>query len=79
MVNLSLTFTGLLRLQSLYDSFKYSPTIRARRISNVSDCYEILRKIDKDPPPKRIILDLSTKEAYESVLHQVKDPKLTNE
>ncbi|XP_053400378.1 glutamate receptor 2-like isoform X2 [Mercenaria mercenaria] len=71
------TNDGLLRLQSLYQSFVsgdyYSPVIRARRISNVSHCYDILRKIDRSPPPKRIILDLSTKEAYESVLHQIVD------
>ncbi|XP_060589506.1 glutamate receptor 4-like [Ruditapes philippinarum] len=70
------TNDGLLRLQSLYQSFvpgDFNPVIRARRISNISHCYDVLRKIDRSPPPKRIILDLSTKEAYESVLHQIVD------
>lgn len=68
--------TGLLRLQKLYQSFNESEfdglIIRARRINNVDDCYDMLRKIDhQDPPPKRIVLDLSSRAAYENVLHQV--------
>ncbi|KAK3581633.1 hypothetical protein CHS0354_014383 [Potamilus streckersoni] len=72
---------GLVRLEKMFELFS-DPTkdhvsliIRARRITNASDCYELLRKIDryrKDPVPlKRIILDLSSIEAYEKVLHQV--------
>ena len=72
----SVVFSGLLRLQKLYQSFNEteygSLIIRARRINNVDDCYDMLRKIDhRDPLPKRIVLDLSSRAAYENVLQQV--------
>ncbi|KAL3879138.1 hypothetical protein ACJMK2_031449 [Sinanodonta woodiana] len=80
---------GLLRLEKMFELFR-DPTkdqvnliIRARRITNASDCYELLRKIDryrKDPVPlKRIILDLSSIEAYEKVLHQIVDVGMNRE
>ncbi|XP_052795047.1 glutamate receptor 2-like isoform X2 [Mya arenaria] len=71
------TNDGLLRLQQLFDSFEsgdfYTPVIRPRRIANISDCYDVLRRIDRGKPPLRIVLDLSGREAYEQVLHQIVD------
>ncbi|WAQ98648.1 GLRK-like protein [Mya arenaria] len=51
----------------------YTPVIRPRRIANISDCYDVLRRIDRGKPPLRIVLDLSGREAYEQVLHQIVD------
>ncbi|KAH3842698.1 hypothetical protein DPMN_116202, partial [Dreissena polymorpha] len=71
------TNDGLQRLQRLYDNFEqgayYTPVIRARRVSNTSNCYDILRKIDRDEGPIRIVLDFSSSSAYEDILHQIVD------
>ncbi|XP_069128789.1 glutamate receptor 2-like isoform X2 [Argopecten irradians] len=73
---------GLLRLQSLYGVAEEHTkrnrfTIRPRRITNVSDCYELLRSLDRadleleEAIPKRIVLDLSSKDAYNKTLEQI--------
>ncbi|XP_033743401.1 glutamate receptor 2-like isoform X2 [Pecten maximus] len=73
---------GLQRLQNLYGvaedlSKRNRFTIRPRRITNVSDCYELLRSLDRadleleEAIPKRIVLDLSSKDAYNKTLEQI--------
>ncbi|XP_021379137.1 glutamate receptor 2-like isoform X2 [Mizuhopecten yessoensis] len=73
---------GLQRLQNLYGvaeglSKTLRFTIRPRRITNVSDCYELLRSLDRADAElevamaKRIVLDLSSKQAYNKTLEQI--------
>ncbi|KAL5012175.1 hypothetical protein ScPMuIL_010726 [Solemya velum] len=50
--------------------------IRARAIENITNCYELLRTIDRLDPkePKRIIIDLNNSaDAYQSILDQIVD------
>ncbi|KAL5011753.1 hypothetical protein ScPMuIL_010304 [Solemya velum] len=69
---------GLWRLQQLFEAFRppsRNIAVDARRIKNPWDVYDILRQLDRSDPnfERRIVLDLSSKEAYSAVMAQVID------
>ncbi|KAL5011711.1 hypothetical protein ScPMuIL_010262 [Solemya velum] len=69
---------GLWRLQHLFEAFRppsRTLAVDARRIKNPWDVYDILRQLDRSDPyfERRIVLDLSSKEAYNAVMAQVID------
>lgn len=72
-------FAGLARLIKLYEFFNnehHELTVDMRRVDDVSDAYEMLRKLDRsaltdEGDVMRIVLDLSSMEAYRAILRQV--------
>ncbi|XP_048776012.1 glutamate receptor 2-like [Ostrea edulis] len=85
---------GLLRLQSFYRELAERQSandviIRSRRITNISDSYELLRSIDRDelncsslymcPCSRPIILDLSSVAAFNETRKQIIDVGMNRE
>ncbi|GFN79377.1 glutamate receptor subunit protein glur2 [Plakobranchus ocellatus] len=68
---------ALLELQSFHDLFRSSAqdiVVDARRLRNVASSHDLLRRLDMfSKPYKRIILNLSSPEAYQSILNQIVD------
>ncbi|XP_033743043.1 glutamate receptor 2-like [Pecten maximus] len=68
---------GLQRLQEIYDSEKSKDsdlTIGFRRLNDVNHAHEELKHLDrfiKDHPEKAIVLDLTSQQAYKSLLRQI--------
>ncbi|XP_061189245.1 glutamate receptor 2-like [Saccostrea echinata] len=85
---------GLLRLQSFLEDiaeiqFVNEVIIESRRITNISDSYELLRTVDRQylncsslypcPCPRPIILDLSTQAAFNQTRKQIIDVGMNRE
>jgi hypothetical protein len=70
-------FSGLWRLQKLYEFFQKKPELAhpvdAFRIRDVHTAYRVLRGFDmKDNELKTIVLDLESASAYREVMEQVR-------
>ncbi|GFS04375.1 glutamate receptor [Elysia marginata] len=69
--------SALLELQSFHDLFRephLDIIVDARRLRNLTSSHDFLRRLDKfSKPYKRIILNLSSPEAYQSILNQIVD------
>ncbi|XP_064610198.1 glutamate receptor-like isoform X2 [Liolophura sinensis] len=78
---------GLARLIKLYEFFNeehHELSVDMRRVDDVSDAYEMLRKLDRSALPDeigvmRIVLDLSSMEAYRAILRQIIDVGMNRE
>ncbi|KAK3786725.1 hypothetical protein RRG08_000933 [Elysia crispata] len=68
---------ALLELQSFHNMFREPPfdiIVDARRLRNLTSSHDFLRRLDKfSKTDKRIILNLSSPEAYQSILNQIVD------
>ncbi|CAL1535038.1 unnamed protein product [Lymnaea stagnalis] len=70
---------ALWELQRLHDAFKPQGggvIIDARRVRNVTSSHDFLRQLDRFSTPasiKRIVLNLSSKDAYQKILNQLVD------
>ncbi|ESO90628.1 hypothetical protein LOTGIDRAFT_123068, partial [Lottia gigantea] len=69
---------GLWQLQKIYDSFRQpllNLVVDARRIRNLSESHELLRRMDRSDSfsKKRIVISLSTAASYQLLLNQIVD------
>ncbi|XP_059150219.1 glutamate receptor 2-like [Physella acuta] len=76
---------ALWELQRLHDSFRRPEkgiVIDARRVRNLTSAHDFLRQLDRFSSPastKRIVLNLSTREAFQAILNQIVDVGMNRE
>ena len=75
-VYISQFIEGLWQLQQIYEAFRHPEAtlvVDARRVRDITNAHDLLRRLDRASKgeKKRIILNLSSSEVYQTLLNQV--------